>query len=130
MLSLRFSILNHQNVNFFENTVITRFPNLTSKENDVFKSDNFNIYKHALKYLGILFDYGNSPFKLLSCFKLCELPKIIDLFNLAKSNDNRINRDKLYEAMNFIKLLPNDILNKNLLVRNNKQHFFDYLHHS
>lgn len=51
MLSLRSLILNRKNDNFFGIAVTTRLPNLTSKENDVFKSDTLNTYKRGLEYL-------------------------------------------------------------------------------
>ncbi|CAI6376218.1 unnamed protein product [Macrosiphum euphorbiae] len=111
MLSLRSQILNRKNDNFFGIAVTTRLPNLTSKENDAFKSDALHTYKRALEYLEKWFDYENSPFKMFSCLKLSELPKLTDLLDLAKLIKVHVNGDELYEELNLIKLLPNDILN-------------------
>jgi len=83
MLSLRSQILNRKNDNFFRIAVTTRLPNLTSKESDIFKSDALNTYKRGLEYLKKWFDYEHSPFKLISCLKLSELPKLTDLLDLA-----------------------------------------------
>ncbi|XP_060855011.1 uncharacterized protein LOC132932654 [Metopolophium dirhodum] len=81
------------------------------KENDAFKSDALHTYKRALEYLEKWFDYENSPFKMFSCLKLSELPKLTDLLDLAKLIKVHVNGDELYEELNLIKLLPNDILN-------------------
>ncbi|XP_025191152.1 uncharacterized protein LOC112591523 [Melanaphis sacchari] len=110
-ICLRSQILNRKNDNFFGIAVTTRLPNLTSKENDAFKSDALHTYKRALEYLEKWFDYENSPFKMFSCLKLSELPKLTDLLDLAKLIKVHVNGDELYEELNLIKLLPNDILN-------------------
>jgi len=96
MLSLRSQILNRKNDNFFGIPVITRLSNFTSKENDVFKSDALNTYKRGLEYLEKWFVYENLPFKILDLAKLIKV---------------HVNGDKLYEELNLIEFLPNDILN-------------------
>lgn len=53
MFSLKSQILNCQNNHFMRFTVIIRLPNLTSKENDIFKSDALNTYRRVLEYLEI-----------------------------------------------------------------------------
>jgi len=120
MLSLRSQILNRKNDNFFGIAVTTRLPNLTRKESDIFKSDALNTYKRGLEYLEKWFDYENSPFKLFSCLKLSELPKLTDLLDLAKLIKVHVNGDELYDELNFIKLIPNDILNNTELTSSEK----------
>jgi hypothetical protein len=97
---------------FFGITVTTRLNGLTLTEKNEFKTSALLTYQRAIDYLEKWFNFESSPFKLFTCLKLHnKIPSIMELSILAKCIGIQVNENELYDEINLLKLMPDNVLN-------------------
>lgn len=112
MNDLRNQISNRKNDEFFGITVTTTLNGLTLTEKNEFKTSALLTYQRAIDYLEKWFNFESSPFKLFTCLKLHnKIPSIMELSILAKCIGIQVNENELYDEINLLKLMPDNVLN-------------------